>query len=167
MERIKENAKNKKKLRNDVFGGLIIRPENAKEKISETEDTSVEISQIEKSKGKRTRTIKKRKEANYSRTNYKRCNIHTAGKTEREEREKGIEEIFEVCAVCTKSLQACPTLCNPMNCSPPGSSVRRILQARITEGVVISFSRGSNLCLLCLLNWHVSSLPLVPPGNSI
>ena len=42
-----------------------------------------------------------------------------------------------------KSLQLCPTLCNPMNCSPPGSSVRGILQARISEWVVISFSTGS------------------------
>ena len=36
-----------------------------------------------------------------------------------------------------------PTLCNPMDCSPPGSSVHRILQARLLEWVTISFSRGS------------------------
>ena len=37
---------------------------------------------------------------------------------------------------CTlKSLQSCPTLCNPMDCSPPGSSVHGILQARILEWV--------------------------------
>ena len=35
------------------------------------------------------------------------------------------------------------TLCDPMDCSPPGSSVHGILQSRILEGVVISFSRGS------------------------
>ena len=35
--------------------------------------------------------------------------------------------------------QSCPTLCNPMNCSPPGSSVHGILQARILEWVVIPF----------------------------
>ena len=35
----------------------------------------------------------------------------------------------------------CPTLCNPMNCSSPGSSVHRISQARILERVVISSSR--------------------------
>ena len=40
-----------------------------------------------------------------------------------------------------KSLQ-CPTLCNPMNCSPPDSSVHGILQARILEGVAMPFSRG-------------------------
>ena len=40
--------------------------------------------------------------------------------------------------------QSCPTLCNPVDCSPPGSSVHRILQARILEWVAISFSRGSS-----------------------
>jgi len=40
-----------------------------------------------------------------------------------------------------KSLQSCPTLCNPMDSSPPGSSVSGILQARILEWVAISFSR--------------------------
>ena len=40
--------------------------------------------------------------------------------------------------------QPCPTLCDPMDCSPPGSSVHGILQARILEWVAISFSRGSS-----------------------
>ena len=40
--------------------------------------------------------------------------------------------------------QSCPTLCNLMDCSPPGSSVRGILQARILEWVAISFSRASS-----------------------
>ena len=44
-----------------------------------------------------------------------------------------------------KLLQSCPTLCNPMDCSPPGSSVHRILQARILEWVALPFSRGSSL----------------------
>ena len=43
------------------------------------------------------------------------------------------------CAVCTQSY---PTLHDPMDCSPPGSSVRGICQARILEWVAISFSRG-------------------------
>ena len=38
--------------------------------------------------------------------------------------------------------QSCPTLCDPMDCSPPGSSVHGILQARILEWFSISFSRG-------------------------
>ena len=40
--------------------------------------------------------------------------------------------------------QLCPTLCNPMDCSLPGSSVHGILQARILERVAISFSMGSS-----------------------
>ena len=40
--------------------------------------------------------------------------------------------------------QSCPTLCNPMVCSLPGSSVHGILQSRILECVAISFSRGSS-----------------------
>ena len=48
-------------------------------------------------------------------------------------------------SVCTCSVAyLCPTLCDPMDCSPPGSSVRRISQARILEWVAISFSRGSS-----------------------
>ena len=45
---------------------------------------------------------------------------------------------LEVCCLVTKS---CPTLCDPMDYSLPGSSVHRILQARILEWVAISFSR--------------------------
>ena len=41
--------------------------------------------------------------------------------------------------------QSCPTLINPMDYSPPGSSVHGILQARILEWVVIHFSRGTSL----------------------
>jgi len=38
--------------------------------------------------------------------------------------------------------QSCPTLCDPMDCSPPGSSVHGIFQARILEWVTITFPRG-------------------------
>ena len=40
--------------------------------------------------------------------------------------------------------QSCPTLCDPMDCSPAGSSVNGIFQARILEWVAMSFSRGSS-----------------------
>ena len=43
--------------------------------------------------------------------------------------------------VCTRSLQFCLTLYNPMDCSPPGSSVHGILQARILEWVAMPSSR--------------------------
>ena len=44
--------------------------------------------------------------------------------------------------MCVLVAQLCPTLCNIIDCSPPGSSVHGILQARVLEWVVISFSRG-------------------------
>ena len=40
--------------------------------------------------------------------------------------------------------QSCPTLCNPMDCSPPGFSVHGILQARILEWVALPSSGGSS-----------------------
>ena len=43
-----------------------------------------------------------------------------------------------------RNAQSCPTLCDPVDCSPPGSSVHGILQARILEWVAISFSMGSS-----------------------
>ena len=43
-----------------------------------------------------------------------------------------------------KSFQSCLTLCDPMDCRPPGSSVHGILQARILECVVVPCSRGSS-----------------------
>ena len=45
--------------------------------------------------------------------------------------------------VIVKVDQSCPTLCDPMNCSPLGSSVHGILQASILKWVAISFSKGS------------------------
>ena len=68
--------------------------------------------------------------------------------------------------VRAKSLQLCPTLCNPMDCSPPGSSVHGILQARTLEWVAMPSYRGSSqpesLTSPALAG---SSLPLVPPGK--
>ena len=46
-------------------------------------------------------------------------------------------------AAAAKLLQSCPTLCDPVDGSPPGSSVHGIPQARILKGVAISSSRGS------------------------
>ena len=52
-------------------------------------------------------------------------------------------ELIVVC-VCAKLLQSCPTLCDPMDCNPPGSSVHGILRARILECVAMPSSRGSS-----------------------
>ena len=49
------------------------------------------------------------------------------------------------CRKILYQLSQCPTLCNPMDCSPPGSLVHGILQAWILEWVAIPFSRGSSL----------------------
>ena len=68
------------------------------------------------------------------------------------------------CGTCrgwmpAKSLQSCLTLWDPMDHSPPSSSVHGILQARILEWVVMPSSRGSSRC------WQVGPLPLAPPGK--
>ena len=44
-----------------------------------------------------------------------------------------------------KWLQSCPTLSDPMDCGPPGSSVHGVLQASVLEWVAMPFSRGSTL----------------------
>ena len=49
-----------------------------------------------------------------------------------------------IVAAAARSLQLCPTLCDPIDGSSPGSSVPGILQARILEWFAISFSRGSS-----------------------
>ena len=45
---------------------------------------------------------------------------------------------------CAKLLQSCPSLCDPMDCSPPGSTVHGILQVRILEWVAMPSSRRSS-----------------------
>ena len=45
-------------------------------------------------------------------------------------------------ATAAKSLQSCPTLCDPIDGSPPGSPIPGILQARTLEWVAISFSKA-------------------------
>ena len=67
-------------------------------------------------------------------------------------------------------LQSCLTLCNSMECRPPGSSVHGIFHFPTGVGCHallqgIFPTQGSNPPLLCLLHWQVVSLPLVPPGK--
>ena len=64
-----------------------------------------------------------------------------------------------------QSLLSCPTLCDPMDCSPPGSSVRGIFQAGILEWVAISSSRGSShprgqTCVSCIADGFFTTKPL-------
>ena len=76
-----------------------------------------------------------------------------------------------VCVCVCACTQSCLTLCDPMDWSPPGSSVHEIFQARTLEWVAISSlqgifpTQGSNPCLLRLLHWQVSSLPLAILGT--
>ena len=53
-----------------------------------------------------------------------------------------LSQLMEAAAAAAKSLQSCPTLCNPIDGSPPGSPVLGILQARTLEWVAISFSNA-------------------------
>ena len=54
------------------------------------------------------------------------------------------QETVRPARCCRSAAQPCPTVCDPVGCSPPGSSVHGILQARRLEWVAISFSRGSS-----------------------
>ena len=88
--------------------------------------------------------------------------------------------IIRVCVcvcVCMHSVtQPSPTLCIPMNCSPPGSSVHGILQARILEWVAIFYSRGSFqprdktrvscIGIRILHHWTTWEAPLTPPPHN-
>ena len=72
---------------------------------------------------------------------------------------------------CVLVAQSCPTLCNPIDCSPPGPSVHGILQARTLEWVAVSFSKRNyrkkekslSHVRLFVTPWTVCSLP----GSSI
>ena len=71
---------------------------------------------------------------------------------------------------CCLVTQLCLILCNPINYSPPASSVHGIFLARILGWVAMPSSRvfptqGLNPGLLCLLHWQADSLPLTLPGK--
>ena len=72
-----------------------------------------------------------------------------------------------------KSLQSCLTLCDPMDCSLPGSSIHGIFPGK-NSGVGCHFllqgifpTQGSKLRLLRLLRWQADSLPLSHLGSSL
>ena len=85
-------------------------------------------------------------------------------------------------STCAKSVQSCLTLCDPVDCSWPGTSVRGIPQARILVVVVQSLQSCLTLCddnglqharlpcpspprRACSNSLQVGSLPLAPPGK--
>ena len=61
------------------------------------------------------------------------------------------------CLHASSVAESCWTLCDPMDCG--------IFQARVLEWVAISYSRESNLLVLCFLHWQVGSLPLCHLGS--
>ena len=66
--------------------------------------------------------------------------------------------------------QSCPTLCHPLDCSPPGSSIHEVFQARILEWVAISYSRGSfqprdRTCIPCIAGEFFTAEPPGKPFN--
>ena len=67
---------------------------------------------------------------------------------------------------CAQSLKWCPTLCSPMNYSPPGSPVHGIFQARIQEWVAISFP-GIKPAPPVSLALQVDSSPTEPSGPNL
>ena len=81
--------------------------------------------------------------------------------------------LFFILLLCAKPLQSRPTLCDSMDCGPPGYSVQGILQARILEWVAmlslqgILMTQGWKRGVLHLLHWQTGSLPLAPPGKPI
>ena len=73
-------------------------------------------------------------------------------------------QCFLICPQHAKSLQSCPTLCDPMDCSLPGSSVQGIFQARVLEWGAIAFSEHIRLALWFLepfdiIAWEKELLP--------
>ena len=62
--------------------------------------------------------------------------------TDRKMRIGGTSIHWNTAAAAAKSLQSCPTLCDPIDGSPPGSPVPGILQARTREWVAIAFSNA-------------------------
>ena len=93
---------------------------------STTTKDSPHSPQLEKSRGQQWRPREARKKG------YSLCARHCA------------ENFRCIACVRAKSLQFHPTLCDPMVCSPPGSSVHRIFQARILEWVAMPSSRESS-----------------------
>ena len=77
-----------------------------------------------------------------------------------------------VCVCVCQVTQSCSTLCDTMDCSPPGFFVRGILQAGILEWIPTSFSRnlpdpGIEPLSPVSSHWQAGSLPLVTPGKPL
>ena len=88
---------------------------------------------------------------------------------------KSLSSAVRYCVCVCMWAQSCPTLCDPMDCNLPSSSVPGIFQARILEWVAISYSKGSSwlrdwvhiscISLSSHLHWQADSLPLYHLGS--
>ena len=86
-----------------------------------------------------------------------------------------VQFCFHSCGLCSAVLglvaQSCSALCNPMDCSLPGSSAHGIFQARTLEWAAISSSRGwifpTQRLKPCILHWQAESLPMSPQGSPL
>ena len=86
---------------------------------------------------------------------------------------QGVSFVLSIGAcVVAKLLQLCPVLCNPMDCSLPGSSVHGFPRQEYWSELSDSppedlLDSGVELASVYLLHWQVGSLPLVPPGKPL
>ena len=69
-----------------------------------------------------------------------RATVHGVSELDMQKEKHKYGILMHTAAAAAKSLQSCPTLCDPIDSSPPGSPVPGILQARTLEWVAISFS---------------------------
>ena len=70
--------------------------------------------------------------------------------------------LHNIMFAAAKSLQSCPTQCNPIDGSPPGSSVPGILQARILEWVIRRITQVSEVVSYSFSNFMFGSLQFIP-----
>ena len=91
--------------------------------------------------------------------------MDTAGK--REDELRRALTYVHLAVVVVELLSRVQLLRDPMDCSPPGSSVHGILQARVLEWVGISFSRGSSRPTLPCVNWIASGKPCIAQGAQL
>ena len=99
----------------------------------------------------------------------RRCFLFSVKRRRRHRRDLGIGTDLGSSRICWVA-QPCLTLCDPMDCGPPGSSGHGILQARVLECIAISSSRGSSrprdrTHISCILLHRQVDLYTVPPGK--
>ena len=83
-----------------------------------------------------------------------------------------VQLTYKIYVLCAQPLQSCPTLCNPIDCSPPDFSVHGVLQAKILEWVAMPSSRGSSqlrdwTCISCGYCAAGGFFTAEPPAKSI